>query len=161
MALNIEMVKYLVCIPVFIYWTIYDMVTKKVKEAWIVNMYVFSIGYNLVLLVTDHSLADIVKARIPVCIAVMIFGWFYHKVKGMGMGDVYYYSLISLLFSFKVLVLSVAVSFFIFHIFVEIIIIRVLRIHGEYKVAFFPFITAGLISSVLVFERLTSVFFIK
>lgn len=143
---TIETIKLVIIVPVFLFWSFYDILTKTVRVKWQRSLLAFGIIYNFIYLFIDHNTVNDNITGFIVCYGVTFL---YSLIKKLfrlgdfGGGDIMYCGIIGLLFGTAVGLLTIALAFLIFDGILELLKLIFKRL-GSFSVAFFPFITAGL-----------------
>lgn len=141
-----EAVKLVIIVPVFLFWSLYDILTKTVRVKWQRSLLAFGILYNVFYLFIDKNQVNDNITGFLICYGLTFLYSLIKKLLGFGtfgQGDVMYCGIIGLLFGTAVGVLTIALAFLLFDGILEIMKLIFKRL-GSISVAFFPFITAGL-----------------
>ena len=143
----VELVKLIIIMPTFLYWSLYDLLTKTVKVRWQRTLIGVGIIYNFIYLFIDK---EQINNNITGFIVCYLITYIYSLIKKVfrlgefGKGDVMYCAIIGLLFGTAVGVLTIILSFILFDGILELVK-KIVRNLGPVAVAFFPFITAALL----------------
>lgn len=142
----VELIKLVVIIPVFIFWSLYDLITKTVMVKWQRTLIAFGLIYNFAYLFIDkNQVNDNITGFILCYLITFIYKWIKRLFIGgdFGGGDIIYCAIIGLLFGTAVGIITIVLSFLIFDGLLNLI--RKIFVNlRSFSVAFFPFITAGL-----------------
>ena len=142
----LELVKYVIIVPVFIFWSLYDLLTKTVKVRWQHSLIAFGVIYNFAYIFINKSQ---VNDNITGFLACYIITYAYALIKRIlkmgdfGKGDIIFCAIVGLLFGTAVGILTIILSFLIFDGLFKLI----KKVFGRLRtieVAFFPFITMAL-----------------
>lgn len=147
----IETIKLIVLIPTFLFWSIYDILTKTVMVSWQRQIFAFGILYNFAYVFIDPKVINDNITGFLVCYGLTFLYSITKRLFGLGTfggGDIMYCGLVGLLFGTAVGILTIVLSFIIFDGILELMKLIFKRL-GSISVAFFPFITAALLIIVL------------
>lgn len=142
----LELTKYIVIIPVFVFWALYDLLTKTVRVKWQHSLIAFGILYNFAYLFVNKGQVNDNITGFLVCYLIT---YTYSLIKRIlrigdfGKGDIVFCAIVGLLFGTAVGVLTIILSFLIFDGLLGLIK-KVFGRFGSIEVAFFPFITMAL-----------------
>lgn len=148
----VEQVKFIVIIPVFLFWSLYDLLTKTVKVRWQRTLIGFGLIYNFAYLFIDKTQ---INDNLTGFVACYLITYIYSLTKRLfglgdfGKGDIVYCAIIGLLFGTAVGILTIILSFVLFDGILELVK-KIIPRMGDVCVAFFPFITAALFIIILI-----------
>lgn len=144
-------VKYIVTIPIFLFWSLYDLLTKTVVVKWQRSLIGFGIVYNLMYLFVDTTIVnDNITGFIVCYLIAKVYAYGKRILTGgmLGAGDVIYYAIVGLMFGTAVGILTIVLSFVIFDLLLKFSL-KIFRTSNAIEVAFFPFITCALLIVVI------------
>lgn len=142
----LELIKYVVIVPVFLFWSLYDLLTKTVRVKWQHSLIAFGILYNFAYLFVNKNQVNDDITGFLICYAITYTYSLLKrilKIGDFGKGDIVFCAIVGLLFGTAVGVLTIILSFIIFDGLFKLI----KKIFGRLQhieVAFFPFITTAL-----------------
>lgn len=143
----IETIKLVIIIPVFLFWSLYDLLTKTVLVRWQWSLISLGLLYNTIYLFIDVNKVNDNLTGFIICYSITYLYSLIKKIVGMGefgKGDVMYCAIIGLLFGTGVGIFTIVLSFLIFDGIYELVK-KLVKNMGSVAVAFFPFITAALL----------------
>jgi prepilin signal peptidase PulO-like enzyme (type II secretory pathway) len=144
---KIELIKLIIIIPVFLFWSIYDLLTKTVKVRWQKSLISLGIIYNFIYLFIDINQVNNNLTGFLVCYLVTYLYALMKRIFGLGdfgKGDIMYCAIVGLLFGTGVGIATIILSFILFDGIYELVK-KLIPNYGGGAVAFFPFITAALL----------------
>lgn len=148
----VELTKYAVLLPIFLFWSLYDLLTKTVMVKWQRTLIGLGIIYNFVYLFIDKMQINDNLTGFIVCYLITYLYSILKKLFGLGefgKGDVMYCAIIGLFFGTAVGILTIILAFAIFDGILSLVR-KVFPNLGSVTVAFFPFITAALLIIIFV-----------
>lgn len=156
--------RYIICIPIFFGWAIYDMITKTVKIKWQTKILIGGVIYNLLLLVFLPDGGNVVFFNLVAGVGLLTIMKVYSMKTKLGQGDVYFLALIGFIFGIQIGVLTTLISFVILRFWGKAKQNIRYRVSGitsySATVAFFPYILWGFVisSAIIDYSHISNAF---